>query len=222
MEFRRLLAKDANPEGLWEIIHLYRGYGWFKDISGWQVESEYCEMVGLVANLRPRVVLEIGTAKGATLLAWSRIASELVISVDLPGGIHGGGYPKGKEKLYRKFAIGRPGVEVMTFREDSHSLDTCERVKKVLAGRTIDFLFIDGDHTYKGVSCDFELWRPLVTPGGYVAFHDILQHSEVPDCEVDRFWAEVKKQYPRHLEIVNDVNQGWGGIGVLELRRQTV
>ncbi len=216
-ELRRLLPKDVCPEKLWNLTRSYRGQGWFRDLSAWQVKSEYCRMVEFVLQQCPRVVLEIGTGKGGTLLAWSRIASELVISVDLPGGIHGGGYPKAKEKLYRQFTIDRPGVETIMFRDDSHSLETCERVQGVLAGRTVDFLFIDGDHTYAGVSRDFEVWSRLVTLGGHIALHDILHHPELTDCEVDRFWAELKRKYPQHFEFVDDPRQGWGGIGILQL-----
>lgn len=37
----------------------------------------------------------------------------------------------------------------------------------------IDALFIDGDHSYKGVLIDWLLYSPLVKVGGIVAFHDI-------------------------------------------------
>jgi hypothetical protein len=36
----------------------------------------------------------------------------------------------------------------------------------------IDLLFIDGEHEYEQVKCDFESWSPFVSCGGYVAFHD--------------------------------------------------
>lgn len=37
----------------------------------------------------------------------------------------------------------------------------------------IDFLFIDGDHTYEGVKLDVESWFPKLKPGALVVFHDI-------------------------------------------------
>jgi cephalosporin hydroxylase len=218
-ELCRLLTdqpSSSDPPNLWRITRGYRGFGWFADISAWQVESEYCDLVSWVSQQNPHVILEIGTAKGATLLAWSRIASELVISVDLPGGIHGGGYPAIKERLFREFTVGRPGVEMLIYRGDSHNLALRDQIKAAIGGRTIDFLFIDGDHTYRGVSHDFELWAPLVMPGGHVAFHDILPHRELKDCEVDRFWQEIKGGY-QHFEIVADPQQGWGGIGVVKM-----
>jgi cephalosporin hydroxylase len=37
---------------------------------------------------------------------------------------------------------------------------------------SIDFLFIDGDHSYQGVLTDWLLYAPLVRSGGIIAFHD--------------------------------------------------
>ena len=36
----------------------------------------------------------------------------------------------------------------------------------------LDFLFIDGDHTYMSVLRDYEQWSPLLKPGGLLAMHD--------------------------------------------------
>lgn len=36
----------------------------------------------------------------------------------------------------------------------------------------IGLLFIDGDHSYNSVSCDFNAWFSYVIPEGYVVFHD--------------------------------------------------
>jgi predicted O-methyltransferase YrrM len=36
----------------------------------------------------------------------------------------------------------------------------------------IDFVFIDGDHSYEGLCADWTGWSPLVAPGGIVALHD--------------------------------------------------
>jgi predicted O-methyltransferase YrrM len=91
-----------------------------------------------------------------------------------------------------------------------------EKVKDVLGGSPIDFLFIDGDHTYEGVKRDFELYSPLVKKGGIIAFHDIAVHPEKLKCFVNVFWDELKKDY-KYQEFIEDKNQGWGGIGVLFL-----
>lgn len=38
--------------------------------------------------------------------------------------------------------------------------------------RPLDFLFIDGDHSYEGCSTDLKAWLPFVKKGGWIAFHD--------------------------------------------------
>lgn len=40
------------------------------------------------------------------------------------------------------------------------------------AENSIDTLFIDGDHTYKGCLSDFVVWYSRVKPGGRIIFHD--------------------------------------------------
>ena len=44
-------------------------------------------------------------------------------------------------------------------------------------GRPIRFLLIDADHSYEAVWSDFELWSPLVAPGGLIVFHDYLMEG---------------------------------------------
>lgn len=41
--------------------------------------------------------------------------------------------------------------------------------------RPIEFLWIDGDHSYDGAKSDFDLWAPFVVDGGVVAFHDSFE-----------------------------------------------
>jgi predicted O-methyltransferase YrrM len=87
-------------------------------------------------------------------------------------------------------------------------------VKNILKGKKVDFLFIDGDHTYKGVKRDFEMYSPLVKEGSIIAFHDIAVHPPETGCEVSKFWNEIKEMYD-YVEIIKDQDQGRVGIGVL-------
>ncbi len=216
-ELHRRLEQSADQPDAWiSITESFRGYGWFAGIPGWQVRSEFLSMVETVQAEKPSRILEIGTARGATLLCWCRIAASQVISVDLPGGIHGGGYHPLRQKLYNGFTHGRQGVRLDLFQEDSHCPNTRCKVENALDGQKLDVLFIDGDHSYKGVKTDFELWSPLVRSGGLVIFHDIVPHTQVADCEVDRLWGELKLRYA-HKEFIHESAQGWAGIGVLIL-----
>ena len=45
--------------------------------------------------------------------------------------------------------------------------------------KKIDFLWIDGDHSYKGVTRDIQDWIPLVKNNGFVCFHDYRDEPDV-------------------------------------------
>jgi len=181
-----------------------------------QVREEIEGLLSEIAPKKPRTVLEIGTARGGTLFLFSKVASEdaRLISVDLPGGEFGGGYPAWKSRFYTAFARG--AQEIHLLRADSHEKKTEEAVAKLVGDTGVDLLFIDGDHTYEGVKRDFDLYSPLVSKGGVIALHDILPHATDPGVGVYRLWNEVKGRYDSH-EIVGDRAQGWAGIGVLSL-----
>ncbi len=85
----------------------------------------------------------------------------------------------------------------------------------ILNGKKLDYLFIDGDHTYEGVKNDFELYSPLVKDGALIAFHDIVIHPPELNVGVHDFWNEINPRY-EYLEIVEDWNQKYWGIGLLK------
>lgn len=169
-----------------------------------------------------RTVVEIGTRKGGTFFVWCQVAEPdaLIVSIDLPGGAFGGGYEETEIPVFRSYA--QPEQDLYFLRVDSHEPATRRDLLGILNGREIDFLMIDGDHTYSGVRQDFELYAPLVKNRGLIAFHDIAYHDQVPRCQVDRFWNEVKTEY-RHREFVSEGEErswgNWGGIGVLWYER---
>lgn len=181
-----------------------------------QVPEEMVGLFEMVSRLQPKSALEIGTCTGGTLFMTCQVADPCatVVSVDLPGGRFGRGYLWPRKFVYRRFAKDNQALHLL--RKDSHDRKTLALIRSLLGGELLDFLFIDGDHTYDGVRADFEMYAPLVRKGGLVAVHDIAKHPPQVECEVDRFWNEIKQQYP-HTEIVKDPQQGWAGIGVLHL-----
>jgi len=212
---RRLgnLATDAKSiEGAVKVAFEFSFMG--VSIAPFQVEQEILELLGLVRNIKAEAVVEIGTAKGGTLFLFARIAcpDAAIISIDLPKGPFGGGYPEPVIPLLRSFAD--KGQSIHLIRADSHSPFTLGGVKKILEGRNVDFLFIDGDHSYEGVSKDFEMYSPLVRKGGIIAFHDICPGREEAVGGVPRFWSETREGRNTR-EIVMDAKQGGFGIGVI-------
>jgi cephalosporin hydroxylase len=188
-------------------------------INPMQVRSEIVALCDEVARMKPATVLEIGTAKGGTLFLWGQLAAPdgHLISVDLPFGQFGGGYPPFKVPLYRSFA--RADQRIDLIRGDSHDPKTFGRIKDALAGRLVDFLFIDGDHSFDGVSADYEMYRPLLSPDGLIAFHDIVDGAPDAVGEVPRFWQQLKSREQGRLEILEFV-ENWkqGGLGIGAVR----
>jgi cephalosporin hydroxylase len=196
--------------GFWSSVSLARQA---QRKGAMQKLRELAPLIALLKRRSPSVIVEIGTARGGTFYAWCRVAGPdaTIVSIDLSGGPFGGDRAPTDSSALRRY--GQPRQQLHFIRDDSHDMKTRARLEEVLGGREIDFLMIDGDHTYEGVRRDFELYAPLVGPGGPIAFHDIVPHPEDSACEVDRFWNEIRSGY-RHIELIDGGAQ-YGGIGVL-------
>ncbi len=179
-----------------------------------QVRSEILGLLKKIKEIKPSNILEIGTANGGTLFLFTRVATQnaRIMSIDLPGGEFGGGYPGWKSSFYKSFALSNQ--EIILLRADSHDDKTLNQIKDLAGENSLDFLFIDGDHTYEGVKKDFEMYIHLVKPGGIIAFHDIVPHPPESGREISRFWENIKSGY-HYEEVVKDWNQGWAGIGII-------
>jgi cephalosporin hydroxylase len=182
-----------------------------------QIPSELLGFIEYAVVKEPRTYVEIGTERGATnLVVANGVPSiELAVGVDL--------YVLNRTRLDR---LSSPGARFVAVDGDSSARSTVARVEEILNGRTIDLLFIDGDHTFGGVLKDFRAYRPLVTPGGMIAFHDIVpdQMLREPSClkrsnggdggEVPILWQILRAQF-ESKEFVADRNQLARGIGAL-------
>jgi predicted O-methyltransferase YrrM len=134
-----------------------------------QDPAEVRSLYRLVRRLRPRRVLEIGTSYGGSFFLWTSAATPdaALVSVDLPPWeLDDPGEELRKSRL-RSFA--RESQTVHLVRRDSHDPRARREVEDLLAGRRIDFLFLDGDASSGGIARDFADYAPLVAPGGLVA-----------------------------------------------------
>lgn len=170
-----------------------------------QQAPELAELLGLVQP--GAVVVEIGCDAGGVLWAFREAGAGQIIGVDLPGGP----YSSGRRLVDHGAAI----VE-----GDSHEPRTLALLVKILDGRPVDLLFIDADHTYEGVKVDYEMYAPLVRPGGLVALHDICHHDRFrfPEVQVERLWWEITAKNPGRTREIVYHRRPWGsgmGIGVL-------
>jgi predicted O-methyltransferase YrrM len=165
---------------------------------------ELTTFLRLVRTMRPKVVVEIGTARGGTFYTLCQVAdpAALLVSIDLPGAPNCGGQTEMERRVFRTFA--GPGQQVVFIPENSQFYTTRQKLRDALGGKQIDLLFIDGDHSYGGVRCDFEMYGDMVSPTGIIALHDICMVPENwgPGAEVGLFWREIKRSH-RTREIID-------------------
>ena len=183
-------------------------------IQSQQIRSEFLELARVVRDLNCRYIMEIGTYRGGTLFVFSHLAvpQATVISLDLHFTVFGKLCRALQRPLLHRFV--RNGKSLVLVRKDSHSPETLDIIRNALQGHSLDFLFIDGDHSYDGVRQDFTMYSPLVRQGGLIAFHDIAR--PMGTCEVQRLWKELHPAY-EHWEFIYQTGNQAMGIGVLRV-----
>jgi cephalosporin hydroxylase len=171
--------------------------------------QKWIELTGLahlVRKAKPLRTMEIGIYQGGTIALWAQLmpSNGNLIGVDfkLSGSI--------ENRIRAKM---KTGQSLYLLEADSHTIETRNRLFGIIGDNKLDLLFIDGDHSYEGITRDFKDYCPLVRPGGIVAFHDIVPDYTSP-FGVHQFWREIKTHYP-HCEFIEDSAQDGCGIGVL-------
>jgi hypothetical protein len=104
---------------------------------------------------------EMGVFGGNPDVSWGDIGCTYV--VDANNGIGGKSDIGDEESFFRKHF--HPRV----------ILETSERAFYdffIRQGIRIDYLHIDGDHSYEGVKRDFELYSTIMNPNGIISIHD--------------------------------------------------
>lgn len=171
-----------------------------KVIEDSQASIEKTDLACLLPILEtrsPKYILEIGTWKGYSAKVWYEAFHPIQNLITIE-----------KESEHFPYSYQPNNLEYV--HGDSHDQETFERIKDSCEHDGIDFLFIDGDHTYNGVRKDFEMYGSLVREGGVIVFHDVTYINY--DVQVKPFWEELKitKNY---VEIKTTPRST--GIGVL-------
>jgi len=148
----------------------------------------------LVGELRPRSIVELGTHRGASFLAFCQAVEEQkltsrVFAVDTwQGDEHAGFYGDDifnelRDYQQRNYA----GISEMLRMRFNEALE-------YFADGSIDLLHIDGLHTYEAVREDFETWLPKLSERAVVLFHDTCVRER--GFGVWQYWSEISQQYP--------------------------
>lgn len=209
---RELRKFHSSPGTIEEAVDMAMrfGKGKYLTVRMMQKRSEILRLVKVVQGLGPRIILEIGTAKGGTLFLWSQIASRKVVSCDLQD-------MRKQAGVYKKFPPPGSQCEVVLLSGDSHDTLFKAKVEKELSGEKVDFLFIDGDHTEQGVARDYDWFQEFVRPGGIIAFHDIVEKQVLETNQVYFFWEKLKVGGLNVEEFVDDPEQCGFGIGIVRV-----
>ena len=159
----------------------------------------------------PVNVLEIGVRWGGTAALWHQLSCGRVIGLDWSACADG----LGAANTYKLTASMEARYPRYRFIDgDSSAHDTVVKVVEALGGDTLDFLFIDGDHSYMGVWRDWDSYSGLVRSGGCIALHDIVDSPFMRSVGhgVYKFWGELEGEKTEFC-----VGGDWGGIGVIEV-----
>lgn len=178
-----------------------------------QNEFELRGFIALLLEHGVRRYCEIGAREGDTFHEVMRAlpADSEGLAVDLPGGLWG--KRTTAAALVRAVNdLNERGVRCLSLFGDSRDKAVRETVH--FSG-PFDALLIDGDHTYAGVSADWEAYRGAAR---LVAFHDIVGTGQAEKVygravEVPRLWAEIKASGLATVEFVAPGSRM--GIGVV-------
>jgi cephalosporin hydroxylase len=219
LQFKKSAKTCKNVESFFNLVDNFR-YSLSKNakfivaVKLYQKKEEIIAFIKLYWKIKPKRILEIGTYDGGTLSFLSRYAQPdaTLYTMDLPLIRDGAGYTPAKIPFYNAFK--QKHQKIHFIRDNSQAKSTVQKFERLLNGKKLDVLLIDGDHTYKGVKTDFANYSPFVKKGGIIAFHDIVEHQNDLKCKVHEFWSEIKTRY-NYKEIISEKGGSWAGIGVL-------
>ena len=148
------------------------------------ISTEICDLLRRYARDAGRhgsgTVVEIGAYRGGSTIALARGICDAghgkVVSIDphcQAVGIYGGTFSEADHAIYLN-NLEQFGVDPWVEHRCMDYNAAAENWTSV-----IDLLWIDGDHSYAGVSIDIERWIPLVADQGIVIFDDVEPGSEV-------------------------------------------
>ena len=186
----------------------------------WQTVGGYCtqdraelyDLAVMVDALKPERVMEIGVCEGGWLWCMEPFFA--------PGaqiiGIDSLENPVIRIDNLRSVIARLGKTHPTTLIEDiSQSPEALDEVVKLLAGKKLDLLHIDGGHDEISARSDWVRYAPLVRKGGLIAIHDIagVGHKEQ---QVDKLWAEIEADETLTTQVISHRDTLFG-IGIVQV-----
>lgn len=162
-------------------------------IRGWMSDDELHWLASTAS--RYRAVVEIGSfcGRSSRAIADNLPSSGVLYCVDawkpfecVPPVIT---TPDEGEAVYQEF-LSNMGDLIDAGTVTVHRMGSV-KAAVTLSLDVVDFVFIDGDHTYEAVCQDIRLWLPVVKSGGVLAGHDYGVYPGVSRAVDERFGTAV-------------------------------
>jgi predicted O-methyltransferase YrrM len=178
----------------------------------YQNKLEFEQLLDLLNSRNIKSVLEIGSMFGGT--AWYWLNNLHITSLTIIDALVSAEDSRYAEQLRCHNVLWKEwcnahNCELNVFTGYSTNQTIINNVKKLAK---VDMLFIDGDHSFSGVSHDYFTFKEMVNPGGVIVFHDIAFEKESVWYGVKPLWDQLKNKfkYKEFIEIPGD-----RGLGVL-------
>ncbi len=146
----------------------------------------------LVADFRPRLVVELGTHSGESYFAFCQAVQEshagtTCYAVDTwKGDAQAGFYP---EDVYADvFRHNQEHYADFSYLVRATFDDAVDR----FVDGSVDLIHFDGLHTYEAVRHDLTRWQPKLSPRGVALFHDVAARHD--DFGAWRLWVEIRRE----------------------------
>jgi len=179
-----------------------------------QHEDEFYELFKKVHALQPKVYVQIGSFQGACEIVLSRACEEhaVIISIDNEtAGRTGESRIPALQMSSSKLCAN--GFRAFVIQGNSEHKDTIQGIKNLLIGLEIDFLYIDGGHSFDQSLSDFNNYKGFVREDGLIAIHDINENCG-KDVSTPMVWRLIKQdiQYKTEEIILCEKD---GGVGMV-------
>jgi predicted O-methyltransferase YrrM len=182
-------------------------------IPGWFNHGD--KILELIEQHRPKVCVELGTWQGASAIPIARTIARwggTLTCVDTwagelndDGGSVGGKMPIMLLSCARAIVEAGVGANVRLVPAMTEDAAT-------FWSEPIDYLYVDADHSYKGVRADLDAWYPFVRPGGLIIGDD-YEHPRYPG--VKRAWDEFEFVHGRRLTRYQSTPPMQGGVQII-------
>jgi hypothetical protein len=171
----------------------------------------YSEFYSFIASKKFNVLVELGVWKGHSISYLAdkcRSYQPAIYAVDLWNKVYSfslqGGYSKPETKdaqIPIIYDLYQENLKLTNTRHLITDIKCCSwEAAAQFEDHSVDFVFIDADHSYESTLKDIQAWLPKIKDGGILAGHDY----------VDK-WEGVKRAVDENFDKVNlaDGNVWW-------------